>query len=228
MLMLNKIAAGYNGEVVLEDITASFSENGIHGLIGLNGSGKTTLMRVIYGLHKVYSGSVKFRNSGTNGQVAFLETENYFYHSITGPEYLSLLNNHKGFDFSPWMRLFNLPAKGFIEEYSSGMKKKLALIGVVCSGKPLLLLDEPFNGLDMESVRILTQVLKLLRAKGKTILITSHILSSMTEVCDTLTIIRNGRVTKSFDFVDAVEIEEQVYRELDNQIQQQIETLTIV
>jgi len=227
MLTLDRISAGYNDTLVLKDITISFLDGGIHGLIGLNGSGKTTLMKVIFGLHKANFGTVQFRNSTTYGQVAFLETENYFYHSITGAEYLSLLNAHKGYDFTPWMRLFNLPGAGFIEDYSSGMKKKLAIIGVICSGKPLLLLDEPFNGLDMESVRILTQVLRQLRIKGKTILITSHILSSMTDVCDTLTIIRDGIISKSFDYVDAAEIEEQVYSELDSQIQQQIEALSI-
>jgi ABC-2 type transport system ATP-binding protein len=223
MISITDLTAGYGGEPVLKGLTANLVSNKIHGLVGLNGSGKTTLLRVLFGQIKAESGFVRI-NGNVPGRkyAAFLESDNYFYHNITGFEYLSLFVQQTVDSVQPWLDIFSLPGNKFIDEYSTGMKKKLAFIVAVISGRPVLLLDEPFNGLDMESARIVSLVLEQLRNNGKTIIITSHILGSLTELCDSILFLKNGITGKTFDGNSPLEIEKEVFRELDVTIKEQI------
>lgn len=218
MIKITSLHVGYAGKPVLKGVDAVFESGKIHGLIGLNGSGKTTLLRCMYGALKPEAGNVEVRVSAVGRSMAFLEAEQYFYHHITGEEYLKLLRTDNSFDIEPWLDVFSLPGNVLIDEYSTGMKKKLAFIGIVASSRPILLLDEPFNGLDMESSRVLSKVLLKMRQSGKTIVLTSHILGSLIAICDNMLLLKDGKVQKTFgDFVDD-KIESEVFRELDEQL----------
>jgi ABC-2 type transport system ATP-binding protein len=126
---------------VLDSLCLSLSENKIHGIVGLNGAGKTSLLNAIYGLVRIDYGTISREGKNvTKKDISYLVTENFFYSNITGREYLSLFVNQK-FDSDKWNGLFSLPLDQIIDGYSTGMKKKLALLGILKQDKPLMILD---------------------------------------------------------------------------------------
>jgi ABC-2 type transport system ATP-binding protein len=117
----------------------------------------------------------------------------------TGREYLNLFPaGQAGFDLDNWLQLFSLPLDDITENYSTGMRKKLALLAALKPDKPVLILDEPFNGLDMESSHLLAMILRELRAAGKTVLISSHIYESLTGCCDFIHHLSDGVIARSY------------------------------
>lgn len=194
----------------------SLDSNLIHGFVGLNGVGKTTLLNTIYGLKKPVEGTIKFNNKKINKKyVAYLVTDNFFYSNITGKEYLNLFKN-KEFDIDRWNKLFNLPLNKIIDEYSTGMKKKLALLGILKQDKPLIILDEPFNGLDIETCRIVRMILLRLKERNKTIIVTSHIIETLTNLCDFIHYIEAGQIKYSRDKSGFLEFEKEVFDKIEN------------
>ncbi len=224
MITIRDLQVQYGQNIVLNNLDLDISGFSLHGLVGLNGSGKTTILNTIYGLKKQSKGTVLFNSKSIKrSQVAFLETTNYFYPRITGKEYLRLFNTkNKSFDINRWNELFELPLDTMIDEYSTGMKKKLALMGVICLNKDVLILDEPFNGLDMETVQK-TKTLFLSMKSSKTILITSHILESLSGICDSISYLNNGAIQFTKNKVDFATLEKDIFAlhqdKIDNQIQ---------
>ncbi len=195
MLTIENLSVSYSKDKqVLSNLNCSFSEQSIHGLVGLNGSGKTTLLHTIYGIINQDNGTILFNSEKlSKNQIAFLETDNYFYSNITGKEYLSLFKND-GFEIHQWNQLFDLPLNTIIDNYSTGMKRKLAIMGVLILNRPIIILDEPFNGLDLESSKTLQNILLRLKTNGKTVIITSHILESLTTICNEIHYLENGKI----------------------------------
>lgn len=194
MISIDQLSVSYNKNVrVLNGLNLSLSDGQIHGIVGLNGAGKTTLLNSIYGLIKPDIGKIEFNGvSVTKKITGYLETENFFYSNITGSEYLNIFNN-RNFDIKLWNDLFKLPLNDLIETYSNGMKKKLAFLGIVKQDKHILILDEPFNGLDLEVARIVRSILLFLRDQ-KLIIITSHIMETLTNLCDSISYLENGKI----------------------------------
>jgi ABC-2 type transport system ATP-binding protein len=196
---------------VLDTLSLSFEDAHIHGIVGLNGAGKTTLMNTLFGLKKPDSGTIRFNNNALNKkEVAFLPTENFFYTNITGHEYLSLIINSR-FDTLKWNSLFDLPLNKLIDTYSTGMKKKLAFMGILKQDKPIMILDEPFNGLDLETCRVLRSILLKLRNNGKTIIITSHIMETLTNLCDQIHYLEKGQIRYSKQQSEFAAFEKEIF-----------------
>ncbi len=185
---------------VLKGLSLDLPTGTIQGIAGLNGSGKTTLLNVLYGKLKAQSGSVMYEGRPLmRSDIAFLETHNYFYSRITGAEYLKLFKAaNPQFDYLEWNKLFGLPLHHLIDAYSTGMKKKLAFLGILSLQRPILIVDEPFNGLDLETNETLKQLLILLKERGKTVIITSHILETLTSICDGIHYLNDGVIEHSF------------------------------
>lgn len=198
MISIDGLHISYDGEQnVINGLNLNLQTAMIHGIVGLNGSGKTTLLNSLFGFVRPNSGSITFNSETlTKKSIAYLKTENYFYPNITGNEYLSLFIN-PAFNTTEWNELFQLPLDHLIEEYSTGMRKKLALLGILKTNRPILILDEPFNGLDIESSRMVRSVLLKLKANGKTIIVTSHILETLTNMCNQIHLLEDGRITAS-------------------------------
>jgi ABC-2 type transport system ATP-binding protein len=193
-MIIEKLNVGYRKAVVLKDLTVKFKHGEINGLVGMNGAGKTTLLRTIFGTLKQASGTIDLEVESIQKPIAFLETENFFYPKIKGKEYLEIFaKNNSSFNPEKWNQLFELPLNKLIDEYSTGMKKKLALMGIIALEKPILMLDEPFNGVDLESNEKIKMVLQKLQEKGKTILVTSHILETLTDICAQITVLFEGK-----------------------------------
>lgn len=195
MITIHNLTISYNkNNKVIRKLNLSLEEGVIHGIVGLNGAGKTTLLNALYGLKKPDEGSLLHNQQKISKKsVAYLPSENFFYANVTGREYLNLFKNRE-FDTDEWGRLFSLPLDALIDGYSGGMKKKLALLGVLKKDKPIMILDEPFNGLDIESCRIIRMVLLRLKEKQKTILITSHIIETLTTLCDLIHYLEHGTI----------------------------------
>lgn len=228
MLTLSNLSVGYGQTTVINELSLEIADGMIHGLIGLNGSGKSTLLKCISGILNPASGKMMLENVQLkNTDVGFLETEPYFYHGITGREYLNLFKSHhdKNFMTDEWGRLFNIPLDDLIDGYSTGMKKKLAITGVIKTNRKILLLDEPFNGLDLESSRVLSTILPQLIQPGKIILVTSHILDTLKGVCSQIHYLNNGTIQRSFTPGDENEIEKVVFHDLDKQMAERIKRL---
>jgi ABC-2 type transport system ATP-binding protein len=190
-------------QVVLHDISLQFSDNQIHGLVGNNGEGKTTFFKCLLGLLKVYEGTIVESNGQSiRKNTGYLPTELFFYPRITGEEYIHFMLKAKGITYNRqeidnWNDVFQLPLNEYVENYSTGMKKKLALLALIMQKNQFLLLDEPFNGVDLVSNVLLKDILLRLKA-STTIILTSHILESLTTLCDDIAHLHKGRITKVY------------------------------
>ncbi len=203
MLTIDNLSVSYGTHTVLSQLDLSLERGGIHGIVGYNGAGKTTLLNAIYGI-PAQRDCIRFDGAPLSRKdIAYLETESFFYSRITGRDYLKLFQARSGgFDFETLSTVFSLPLDHFVDSYSTGMKKKLALTGILSLDRKVLLLDEPFNGLDLESVSVLQLALRKLRAAGRLVVVTSHILESLSPLCDAIHLLRDGRIYKSYHPVE--------------------------
>lgn len=221
MFTIENIRVQYGKQIVLSNLNLSLTLKQVHGLVGLNGAGKTTLLNTIYGFSKPQSGRIALNGNPIHRkQLSFLETGNYFYPYITGNEYLGLFpESEKKFDINTWNQLFELPLDKLIDDYSTGMKKKLAFMGILKLDKPILILDEPFNGLDLESVQLVKLIIQRLRVNGKTVLITSHILETLFNCCDHIHYLSQGKIQQSYPKQNFHLIEKEIFSlfEVDKQ-----------
>lgn len=230
MLTIRNLQVEYKKQsLILKEIALSMESGKIHGIVGLNGAGKTTLLNTLYGFIRPVEGSILYNDNPLHRRdIAYLEAENYFYPYMTGREYLDLFPaGENGFQVDNWQKLFNIPLNDITENYSTGMKKKLALLGVLKPDKPILILDEPFNGLDLESAHILTLILQQLREKGKTILVTSHVFETLTSGCDYIHHINNGMIEQSYSKEQFGMLKELLFSTIEKQTSEQIKELMI-
>ena len=205
MLLINNLKVSFKEKNVLQNLNLNISKGEIFGILGKNGAGKTTLFQSIY-QNINYSGEILIDNTkASKTKIGFVETENYFYPYMVGNEYLSFFKDIKNLK-TDFVKKFDIPLKKYIDSYSTGMKKKIALTGTILLDKPFLILDEPFNGLDFESVEILYSVIKDLKNNNKTILISSHILETLTNTCDRIGILKNGIIENIFSKSDFPEM----------------------
>jgi ABC-2 type transport system ATP-binding protein len=216
MINIQNLSFSFSGHKVLDDITIDFQQNQVYGLVGLNGAGKTTFFNVLSTTLKFQTGQISINgNTITSKDIAYLETVNFFYSRITGNEYLKIFKQtNPGFNLNSLQEFLKLPLDDLIETYSTGMKKKLALLGVLKQDKQLFLLDEPFNGLDLETNKILELIITTLKEKGKTVFVSSHIIDPLLTVCDQIHYLDNGKFTKSFDKNNFHQIEDELFNKI--------------
>lgn len=207
MLNIKNLTVSYQKDRILNELNIDFYPGEIHGILGMNGAGKSTFFNSVCGLKNIDSGSCLYQNEWVNSDhIAFMQTHTYFYPYMKGIEYLDLIRTTNP-DFDPfhWNQIFELPLNQLIENYSTGMKKKLVFMGVLAQDKPILILDEPFNGVDIESNEKIIQVLDFLRQKGCLILLSSHLIHSLTDCCDKISYLNQGKFSTTYlkeDFHD--------------------------
>jgi ABC-2 type transport system ATP-binding protein len=197
LLSISELSFAFGKKAVLQQLSLNVLSKSIHGILGDNGAGKTTLFNVIFGNLTPTSGHMHFHPAEiATGGIAYLETEPFFYAYMTGREYLQLVSFYQPADLEKWNQVFDLPLNDYVHTYSTGMKKKLAFLGVVMLDKPLIILDEPFNGLDMAACEVVNYILQKLKANGKTILLSSHILSTLLANCDRISMLHAGTMIR--------------------------------
>ncbi|PJJ60125.1 ATP-binding cassette domain-containing protein [Hymenobacter chitinivorans] len=202
MLSIHNLGKSFGAHQVLQGVHLDLRPGSIHGLVGANGAGKTTLLHCLYGLLTDYSGQIR-ETTGLpiREHTGVLPYEPYFYPRLTGREYLEFClqaRRRPRVDFTAWNSLLELPLDQYAEEYSAGMKKKLALLALLVQDFRYLILDEPFNGLDMGTNLLLKEILLRLRAQDRGILLTSHLLGTLTETCDEITLLAGGTVLRHY------------------------------
>ncbi|MDR3094125.1 MAG: ATP-binding cassette domain-containing protein, partial [Bacteroidales bacterium] len=221
----NLLVSHRKGINIIDSLDVAFQKNKIHGIVGLNGSGKTTFFNAFFGLKKIQKGTIICNNQPvTKNGMAYLPTENFFYSNITGQEYLSLFCN-PNFDIDRWNSLFKLPLDQITDIYSTGMKKKLAILGVIKQNMPIMLLDEPFNGIDIEMCRILRLVLLKLKETEKTIIVSSHVMDTLTHLCDFIHYLEDGKIKYSIQKEDFTSFEKEIFSLIDKNNKQIINEL---
>lgn len=228
MLTIRNLQVEYKKKTpILKGIDLTMEHGKIHGLVGLNGAGKTTLLNTLYGYIRPLDGSILYNGIILKRRdIAYLEAENYFYPYMTGREYLNLFpEGINRFEIDSWQKIFCLPLDDITENYSTGMKKKLALLGALKPDKPILILDEPFNGLDLESAHILTLILQQLREKDKTVLVTSHVFETLTSCCDYIHHISNGKIEHSYPKEQFGQLQQLLYSKIEQQTSDEIKRL---
>ncbi len=219
MLIINNLTVSYADKVILANLNLNIELGKVHGLVGLNGAGKTTLLNTLYGFKRKDSGQILHNDIQLKRiDTAYLETENYYYSSITGKEYLSIFKHATNdYNIDDWNKLFKLPLDKLIDSYSTGMKKKLALMAILKQDKDILILDEPFNGLDIESSKLLSLIINKLKEKGKTIIITSHILESLTNICDYIHYLENKIISFTREKDNFANLEKEIFKGMESE-----------
>lgn len=204
VLQVNELEMKYKSKQVLNNITFSIGTGEIIGIVGPNGAGKSSLMRSVLGLEKINKGTVHLNNiSNTNPEffkyISFLPSDNYLYMQLTGYNHLSFVAN-----------IYHIPQQEIediielisirsyvnqpVKSYSYGMRQHL-LIALSILTKPLIILmDEPFNGLDPTSIIELKQLIEVLHAKGISIVISTHNLDLLEDLTDTIWFIKEGKL----------------------------------
>ena len=215
MLKVEALEQSYGSKQVLKGLSANFGSGLVHGIIGLNGAGKTTFFQCICGLQN-YTGKIYDTDlHSLKNHIGYVPTEPYFFPRIKGKEYLDFMRHAKGTEGSNFRDAFtfDLPLDEYIDNYSTGMKRKIAFLGAMIGQSDIYILDEPFNGVDIRSNLVLKQKILELKAAGKTILLSSHIISSLTELCDEIHLLKDGIISKHYMPVAYNKVEEDMMNE---------------
>lgn len=197
MINVENLSKYFGTKQVLINVNLHFEKGKVYGIVGENGSGKTTLFRCISGLEK-HEGIITSDFQPLKNHLGLLLTEPFFFSKITGREYIRLLCNARNqhTENIDDRNIFDLPLNQYASTYSTGMKKKLALTAILIQENHYFILDEPFNGVDIQSNIILAAIIHKLKDLGKTVIISSHIFSTLSDTCDEIHLLKNGAFIK--------------------------------
>lgn len=211
MIEINNLSKSFGKNQVLKNISMAFSKGKVYGIVGENGAGKTTLFRCIAGLEN-FSGEIISDNSPLKNHLGLLQTEPFFFTKITGKEYIRLLCNARGktnIEIEN-KNIFDLPLNQYVSTYSTGMKKKLAINAILLQENEYFILDEPFNGVDIQSNILLTEIILKLKDLNKIVLISSHIFSTLNDICDEIHLLKKGELIKTVQKNDFKSLEQEM------------------
>lgn len=205
MLCATDVHKSYAAQPVLRGVSLQVDAGEIFGFVGPNGAGKTTFLKCLLGLARISSGSIRIGEVNAIAKplaarklCAYAPSETAMYDSMTVRRMLDFaLSFHKGADLPrayEMLASFGLPEKRKVRALSHGMKRKLLLTQAICSGTPIILLDEPMEGLDPEARREIENLLLAAAADGKTIFFSSHDLASVERICKRVAFLRNGKL----------------------------------
>ena len=191
------MSKNFGAKHALKNINIQFDKGKVYGIVGENGAGKTTLFRCIAGLES-YDGQINSELNPLKNHLGLLLTEPFFFTKITGKEYIQLLCNARKKKVSNIddKNIFDLPLNQYASTYSTGMKKKLALMAILLQENQCFILDEPFNGVDIHSNIIIIDLIHKLKTLGKTVIISSHIFSTLSDTCDEIYLLNDGEIIK--------------------------------
>ena len=204
VIVLNELTKSYGRHRGVEGISFSVCQGEIFGFIGPNGAGKSTTIRALMGLLKPTSGSASIFGLDCSQEpariakdVGYLPSENCYYNNMKVREMLLYTAELYGVDGHRRMEelagRFNLDLSRRIGDLSLGNKKKVGIVSALLPSPKLLIMDEPTSGLDIITARQVTDYLKKLRDNGKSIIISTHIMSEAEKLCDRLAVIINGQ-----------------------------------
>lgn len=206
MLKVDNISKSFYRKQALEDVSLTVNKGEIFGLLGPNGAGKTTLIRIINRIVEQDSGSVRINGDLMTEQhlrqVGYMPEERGLYKTMTVESHALFLGQLRGLGkrdvqtkLNYWLEKFDILdwRKKRIEELSKGMAQKVQFVCTVLHEPDLLILDEPYSGFDPVNVELIKSELVEMRAKGKTIILSTHNMKSVEEVCDRVALIDRAK-----------------------------------
>lgn len=209
MLRLKNIKKSYNEKVVLRGVNLELESGQVYGLIGANGAGKTTLLNIIAGVASKNDGTVEIDNHVINnlndikGRIGYVLDIPAMFEYLTASEYLHFLMSALNFteDEKNLKTEQLLLAVGLedaknqkIRNFSRGMKQRMGIAAGLVANPPIVLLDEPSSALDPQGRAEVMEIINELKNQGKTILLSTHILSDVERICDKIGLLIDGRI----------------------------------
>jgi ABC-2 type transport system ATP-binding protein len=210
MLELRNVTKRFLGIAAVDDVSFSARPGEITGYLGPNGSGKSTTMKMITGLIEMTSGEIRFDGEriqrdliAYKQRMGYVPEEPHLYSHLAGLEYLVMVGQLRNLPAKPaaaridgLLRLFSLHGDRHvaISSYSKGMRQKVLLSAALLHNPDLLLLDEPFSGLDVGTGLVLRSLIQELAARGKVVLFSSHELETVERVCSRVVILHRGKI----------------------------------
>lgn len=204
---LSHISKSFGPVRAVEDVTFSIEKGELFGLLGPNGAGKTTSLRVMLDIFKPDSGSVAILGGGMSeakkNLIGYMPEERGLYQDIPLERCLAYLGSLKGMNpvevkrrSEAYLERFDLTAykKKKVKELSKGMQQKAQVIATLLHQPELLIVDEPFSGLDPVNTQMVMELLREQHAQGVTIILCSHQMHQVEELCDRIVLIDHGKV----------------------------------
>lgn len=217
MLEARHLTKRFSGITVVDDVSFSIHPGEILGYLGPNGSGKSTTVKMLTGLLSPSAGDLLFQGRPIKDdavefrrRLGYVPEEPFLYEHLSGREYLHLVGRLRGMPYQQIVRktdsllyLFGLYADRYslLSSYSKGMRQKVLLSAALLHNPDILILDEPFSGLDVTAAQVLKNLLKALAAEQKMIFYSSHVLEVVEKVCSSVVILRKGKVV-AYDSVN--------------------------
>ncbi|MDQ6642111.1 MAG: ABC transporter ATP-binding protein [Actinomycetota bacterium] len=204
----------YGGVRALDGLDLSVATGEVHGFLGPNGAGKSTTIRALLGLHRTDAGTLWLLGhdpwadaTAVHRRLAYVPGDVSLWPNLTGGEVIDLLVRMRGEDPARTRRdelveRFELDPTKKGRAYSKGNRQKVALVAALASDVPLLLLDEPTSGLDPLMEQVFADEVRSWASGGRTVLLSSHILSEVEALCERVTIIRQGKAVETGSLAD--------------------------
>jgi ABC-2 type transport system ATP-binding protein len=210
MLELRHLTKRYSSIAAVDDVSFTARPGEVTGYLGANGSGKSTTMKMVTGLIQQDSGEILFDGlpvqrdwMSFRRRMGYVPEEPYLYTHLSGMEYLEMVAQLRGLPskssadcMNGMLQLLNLHGDRdlSISSYSKGMRQKILLIAALLHNPDLILLDEPFSGLDVGSALVLRNLIQELARRGKVILFSSHELETVQRICSHVVILHRSRL----------------------------------
>lgn len=207
-IKLENVSKRFKNENVLNGISYSFESGKIYSIVGRNGSGKSVLLKIIAGLYLQDKGNVLFDNKNYNmineipDNLGIVIEQPSFINDLTGLENLKLLASIRNVaterDIVESLEIVNLKEdmNKKYSKYSLGMRQKLSIAQAIMEQQKVILLDEPFNGIDRQSVVAIKEYLKKAKNEDKLIIITTHIMDDVVDLSDVMLYIEDGMLNE--------------------------------
>ena len=233
MLRIEHLSKKYGEKLAVDDLSLHIAPGEIYGFIGHNGAGKTTTLRSVVGIQEFDAGevyidgiSLKENPLECKRRLAYIPDNPDLYDYMSGTKYLNFIADIFGVDAETRKSRIQELAERFelagdlgqpVSSYSHGMKQKLALIGGFLHSPRLILMDEPFVGLDPKASHLLKQMMRELCNAGGAIFFSTHVLEVAEKLCDKVAIIKEGRLIRSgtMEEVKGDDSLEEVFLELE-------------
>ncbi len=206
MLAITDVSKSFNRKLALDAVSLHVQKGEIYGLLGPNGAGKTTLIRIINQIIEANKGTLRFDGKLMSNEhlrlIGYLPEERGLYKSMGVLEQLVFLAQLRGMSKENavksanfWLEKFDIKdwSKKRIEELSKGMAQKVQFIAALVHEPDLLILDEPLSGFDPLNVELILNELKSLKSQGKTIILSTHNMRSVEEICDRAALIHHSK-----------------------------------
>ncbi|MGE5245859.1 MAG: ABC transporter ATP-binding protein [Betaproteobacteria bacterium] len=209
MLTVERLTKRFGALTAVQDVSFDVRPGEVLGLLGPNGSGKSTTVKILTGLLQPTTGHVRLDGADIAADLlaykrglGYVPEEPFLYSYLTGPEYLRLVGRLRGLGdavlddkIDRFLQLLGIWDDRYqtLASYSKGMRQKVLVAAAVLHDPRIVVLDEPFSGLDVTAARVLKAFVKALAGAGKVVVFSSHILEVVEQVCSRVVILKDGR-----------------------------------